>query len=214
MGMIMSFARNDQSARSLDGGTYITKSGAYIGKITQAAVGVSDNGAQYIEMAFKENDGRVCFSRLFLTKKDGTESFGRKILDALLVVLNVQKADVVEGKVYTRDSSAAGGYRVDQGYRLPAIEGKPVGVVFQREEREYKGKRTYQMNFLTPFDPQTERVAKEILDGSEAKLLAERLKNLKDKDSTGQTQQQGAQQPPANHPAVDAPIADNEIPFD
>lgn len=70
------------------------------------------------------------------------------------------------------------------------------------------------MNFLTPFDPQTERVAKEILDGSEAKLLAERLKNLKDKDSTGQTQQQGAQQPPANHPAVDAPIADDKIPFD
>ena len=66
-------------------------------------MGMSDGGAQYLDIAFKADDGRLCFSRLFLSKKDGSEAFGRRILDALLVVCNAQKADVCEGKVYTRD---------------------------------------------------------------------------------------------------------------
>ena len=122
----------------------------------------------------------------------------------------IWKADVCEGKVYTRDRNAQGGFRVDQGYRLPAVEKHHVGLVFQRENRLYNGKPTYQMNLVTPFDPATRKVAKEILNGdAEAKLLDARLKNLKDRDSTGST---GEQQPPANHPAVAAP-ADDEIPF-
>lgn len=213
MSMIMSFTRNDQSARSLDGGTHITKTGAYIGTITQAAIGMSDGGAQFLDIVFKAEDGRACFSRLFLTKRDGTESFGRKILDALLVVVGANQANVVEGKVFTRDRNAPGGYRVEQGYRLPAVEQKKIGLVFQRENREYQGKVSFQMNLLTPFDAASNKVAKEILDGSEAKLLEERLKNLKDRDSTGQSQSQGAQQPPAKHPAVDAPIESEDIPL-
>lgn len=208
--MIMSFTRNDSAAKALDGGTYITQTGAYTGQITQASMGMSDGGAQYLDIAFKADDGRLCFSRLFLSKKDGSEAFGRRILDALLVVCNAQKADVCEGKVYTRDRNAQGGFRVDQGYRLPAVEKHHVGLVFQRENRLYNGKTSYQMNLVTPFDPTTRKVAKEILNGdAESKLLDARLKNLKDRDSTGST---GEQQPPANHPAVSAPM-DDDPPF-
>lgn len=209
--MIMSFTRNDAAAKSLDGGTFISQTGAYTGQITQASMGMSDGGAQFLDIAFKADDGRLCFSKLFLSKKDGSEAFGRRILDALLVVCNAQKADVVEGKVFTRDRNAAGGFRVDQGYRLPAVEKHHVGLVFQRENRLYNGKPTYQMNLVTPFDPATRKVAKEILNGdTEAKLLDARLKNLKDRDSTGGAT--GEQQPPANHPAVAAPM-DDDPPF-
>ena len=63
--MIMSFTRNDAAAKALDGGTHITQTGAYTGQITQASMGMSDGGAQYLDIAFKADDGRLCFSRLF-----------------------------------------------------------------------------------------------------------------------------------------------------
>lgn len=209
--MKMSFTRNDASAKSLDSGQWITTSGAYVGTITQAMVGVSDGGTQFVEIAFKDDGGALCFPKLFLTKKDGTEVFGAKILNALMVVCGLDKVDVVEAKVYLRDKNAPNGLRVENGYRMPALEKKHVGIVVQRENRIYQGKKVYQINLLTPFDPQTHKVAKEILENApEAKLLDARLKNLKDRDSTGGTT--GEQQPPANHPAVAAPT-DDEIPF-
>ena len=209
--MQMQFERNDAAAKSLDGGQWITQSGAYVGTITQTMIGVTDSGAQYVEFAFKDDGGALCFPRLFLTKRDGTDAFGRRILDALMVVCDIKKCDVQSGTVFVRDRTQPTGYRKDAGYRLPALERKRVGFVLQRENREYQGKATYQMNLLTPFDPQTRKVAKEILEeAAEAKLLDARLKNLKDKDSTGQASApaQTTAQPPAGHPA-----ASEDIPF-
>lgn len=209
MSLIMHFTRNDNNARTLDSGSTINQTGAYTGMIRQAAIGATNNGAQYIDMTFKADDGRICYPRLFITKNDGSEAFGRKILDALLVVLGQNDADVVEAKVYTKDRNAAGGYRVDQGYRLPAIEGKPVGLLIQRENYEYNGQLKFRLNLITPFDPKTRRVAKEILsNSSEAKLLDERIKNTKDRDDTRQ-QSTAEQQPPAGHPAASAPDYDD-----
>ena len=59
--MIMSFTRNDAAAKSLDGGTHISQSGAYTGQITQAAMFMSDKGSQYLQSyrrRFRRN-GRV-----------------------------------------------------------------------------------------------------------------------------------------------------------
>lgn len=209
--MQMQFERNDAAAKSLDGGQWITQSGAYIGTITQTMIGVTDSGAQYVEIAFKGDDGALCFPRLFLTKRDGTDAFGRRILDALMVVCDVKLCEVQTVAVFIRDRTQSSGFRKEMGYRMPALERKRVGLVLQRENREYQGKLTYQMNLLTPFDPQTRKVAKEILEGSaEAKLLDARLKNLKDRDSTGQASApaQTTAQPPAGHPA-----ASDDIPF-
>lgn len=209
--MIMSFTRNDDAARKWDGGTQITKTGAYTGAITQAAMCMTDKGAQYLAITFKGDDGRLCFSNLYLTKRDGSESFGRAILDALLTVCGEKQADVVEGKVFTRDRNAAGGVRVDQGYRLPAVEKKHIGLVFQREETEDDtGRTSWHMNLVTPFDPATRRVAKEILNGTtEATLLDNRLKNLKDR----KRKPTGGQAPAADYPeAATAPAVD-DIPF-
>ena len=209
--MKMSFTRNDASAKSLDGGQWITTSGAFIGTITQAMVGVSDSGTQFVEIAFKDDGGALCFPKLFLAKKDGTEVFGAKILNALMVVCGLDKVDVLEAKVYLRDKNAPNGLRVENGYRMPALEKKHVGIVVQRENRIYQGKKVYQINLLTPFDPQTRKVAKEILENApEAKLLDARLKTLKDKDSTGQAQ--AAAQPPAGHPAT-ADLPEEDLPF-
>ena len=210
--MIMSFTRNDASAKSNDGGSFITQTGAYTGQITQAAMCMSDKGSQYLKITFKSDDGRFCTFPLFITQNNGEEHYERAILDALLVVCGVQNASVTEGKVYNRDKNAPGGVRVDQGYRFLAIERKHIGLVFQRENRTRDdGSEGFDMRLKTPFDPVTRRVAREILDNAEeAKLLDYRLKNLKDRDVKPASG--SASQPPANHPAVAAP-ADDEIPF-
>lgn len=209
--MIMSFTRNDAAAKSLDGGTHISQSGAYTGQITQAAMFMSDKGSQYLHITFKADDGRVCTTPLFLTKTTGEESFGRKILDALLVVCGAQNAAVTEGKIYIRDRNAPGGMRVDPGYRLPAVESKHIGLVLQRVNKKNRdGSDGYDMMLLTPFDASTRKVAREILDNAtEAKLLDQRLKNLKDRDAKPVD---SSSQPPANHPAVAAPM-DDDPPF-
>lgn len=210
MSMIMSFTRNDAAAKSLDGGTFITQTGAYTGQITQAAMCMKER-TQYLSITFKSDDGRVCIFPLFITQSNGEDHFERPILDALLVVCGAQSASVTEGKVYTRDRNAPGGMRVDQGYRFPAIERKHIGLVLQRVNRKNSdGSDGFDMRLKTPFDPTTRRVAKEILDNvSEAKLLDQRLKNLKDRDAKTYG---SSSQPPANHPAVAAPM-DDDPPF-
>lgn len=207
MTLIMHFDRNDQNAATLDGGTSITQTGAYTGTIRQASVGAGASGAQYLDFVFKSDDGRTCNARLYVTKNDGSEAFGRKILDALLVVIGASSADVVEGKVYTRDKNAPGGVRVDQGYRVPAVEGKPVGMLLQRENYTYSGRESYRLNLLTPFDPKTRRVAKEILAGAaEAKLLDLRIASTHDR--TAQSAQASA---PSTAPA--GGFTNSDIPF-
>ena len=207
MSLIMHFDRNDSNAATLDGGTSITQTGAYTGTIRQASVGAGASGAQYLDFVFKSDDGRTCNVRLYVTKNDGSEAFGRKILDALLVVIGASSADVVEGKVYTRDKSAPGGVRVDQGYRVPAVEGKPVGMLLQRENYTYSGRESYRLNLLTPFDPKTRRVAKEILAGAaEAKLLDQRIASTHDR--TSQSAQASA---PSTAPA--GGFTNSDIPF-
>lgn len=208
MNLIMHFDRNDQNAATLDGGTVISQTGTYTGTIRQAAVGAGSNGAQYLDFIFKSDDGRSCNVRLYVTKNDGTESFGRKIFDALLVVIGAQSADVVEGKVYTRDKNAPGGVRVDQGYRVPTVEGKPVGMLLQRENYLYNGRESYRLNLLTAFDPKTRRVAKEILAGAtEAKLLDQRAAATHDRAS--QSSQASA---PSSVPAGGG-FTNDDVPF-
>ena len=127
------------------------------------------------------------------------------------MVCGAQSASVTEGKVYIRDRNAPGGMRVDLGYRLLAVERKHIGLVLQRVNKKNRdGSDGYDMMLLTPFDATTRKVAREILDNAtEAKLLDQRLKNLKDRDAKPAD---SSSQPPANHPAVAAP-ADDEIPF-
>ena len=78
--MIMSFTRNDAAAKSLDGGTHISQSGAYTGQITQAAMFMSDKGSQYLHITFKADDGRVCTTPLFQSQLEKKASDVRSLM--------------------------------------------------------------------------------------------------------------------------------------
>lgn len=179
--MIQSFSPDQQKAASVGGSQYINKTGAYTGVISQASVKQNANGATFIDIVFKGDDGGLAFIQSCIIANNGNRTFQHDIFDALLIVLGVENAPVVQGKVYDRKGVPS------DGYRIPSIEKKHVGLFLQREQRFYidkndgMEKESYQMNLLTPFNVQTRQIARELLTNREAKRLDQMIETVKDR---------------------------------
>lgn len=190
--MITSFTMNREAAEKVAGFNGIDKSGKYVGTLTQVEVAETTAGATYVEFAFKalrwmecgsddeEHGEKMSFIRLFVSSRTGERTFGASIMDALLAVLKLERADAKPATVYNRDGSKR------NGYRIADLEKCTVGFLLQRENREYmddKGeiKSTFQMNIISPFSPVTEQTAREVLNNLDPKAIETRFKNLKDK---------------------------------
>lgn len=175
------FFRNSDAAKKVASSNFVTKSGAYEGRIAQASLRESPGGATGLDIVFKTTDGANAFLTLWIIAKDGSRTFQNDIFDAILAVLGLESVEAKAGNVFGRKGEKA------QGYRLFDIENKPLGLVIQRAQRFYvdqqtgEERETYTLNILTPFDPATRKVAKEILDGEEAKRLDGIVATLKDK---------------------------------
>lgn len=178
--MITSIKRDNDSAIRADQPAGISKSGAYVGTISQCAAFETQNGATGVEIAFKTDEGVLCFSTLYILSKTGERTFNHDILDAVMVVAGVDNAPIVQAKVYERDGTIS----EYKNHRIPSLEKKHIGLILQRENYvNQAGRMSYRMNIVSAFDPQTKRLAKEILTGEpEAKMFFDRLKNLKDKE--------------------------------
>lgn len=214
--MITSFTMNREAAEKVAGFNGIDKSGKYVGVITQAEVAESKAGATYVELAFKalrwqecgtetEDRGeRMAFLRLFVSSRTGERTFGADIMDALLAVLKLEKVEAVPCKVFNRDNTS------HEGFRLRELEKCTVGLLLQRENREYEYegqvRHSYQMNIVTPFHQVTGQCAKEVLNNLEAKIVDRRFKSLKDKEA--KPVQTNAAAPAGSSSFDDVPLAD------
>lgn len=212
--MITSFTMNRENAEKVAGFNGIDKSGKYVGTLTQVEVADSKAGATYLEFAFKalrwtecgsteeERGEKMAFIKLYVSSRTGDRTFGADVMDALLAVLKLDHVEATPATVYNRDGSKR------QGYRIGALEKMTVGLLLQRENREYEHdgqiKNSYQMNIITPFDPVTGRNATEVLNNLDAKAVEAKFKNLKDREAKPIAQTQTAQ-----NPYDDIPIADN-----
>ena len=191
--MITSFTMNREAAEKVAGFNGIDKSGKYVGTLTQVEVAETKGGATFVEFAFKalrwtecgqteeERGEKMAFIRLFVSSRTGERTFGADIMDALLAVLKLQNVEATPANVFNRDGTKR------QGFRIGALEKQTVGLLLQRENREYENegqiKHTYQMNILTPFHPVTGQNAKETLNNLEAKMVESKFKGLKDKEA-------------------------------
>lgn len=221
--MITSFTRNDERAAAVAGFSGISHTGIYTGFIAQAEIAEGKSGAQYLEIAFKckqwkEKDAngnvsegtgdRVAFIRTYITSKTGERTFGADIIDAMMVCLGVSKMDAVKGVVYGRNASRDKSDQ-HQGYRLPDIEKKPIGLLIQREDRLYTDntgvvRESFNLNILTPFDPANGKCAREILEKADkATVVESRFATLKDKPvrSNAPVNDAAAYGAPAHQPA-------------
>ena len=144
----------------------------------------------------------MAFIKLYVSSRTGDRTFGADIMDALFAVLKLDKVEATQAQVFNRDGTKR------PGYRIGALEGQTIGLLLQRENREYEHegqiKTTYQMNIITPFHQVTGQNAKEVLNNLEAKAVEAKFKNLKDKEAKPVTPSA-----PVAHPYDDAPLDDN-----
>lgn len=215
--MITTFTMNREAAEKVAGFNGIDKSGKYVGTLTQVEVAESQGGATYVEFAFKalrwtecgeteeERGEKMAFIRLYVSSRAGERTFGADIMDALLATLKLDRAEAKPCKVYNRDNTSR------PGYRIAELEKQTVGLLLQRENREYRDsqgqiKHTYQMNILTPFHAVTGQNAKEVLNNLEAKAVDTKFKTLKDKEAKPL---QDTMQSQPRSSFDDIPLADN-----
>lgn len=201
------FSLNVKNARTVGGASYITTSGAYVGKITAARIYDTPKGATMLALDFESNDGEKAHMQTCIYKDDGTETFARAILDSLMTVFRLRDLEAVQGKY--RDRSG----KEQTGYFFRELMNKPVGLLIQAAPEEYlQGgviRNMVRLNLLTPFDANTRQNAAEILDNAEAKAVDAKLKNLKDKPLKKLPPEKAAEQ----FEQSPAPASYDDIPF-
>lgn len=172
------YQRDDQLATQAEGrvGARIETSGAYTGRFTLAKERTARTGAKGIEFTFESDEGQIArYLTLWLTRASGERmDYGYGLLSALMVILGLKQ---VESKPAVIDE-----WQPDTNQWLPtqvevfeALMNKPIGVLLQREEREWEGRVQVGMRLVEFFDPRDRRTAGEILANVQKPQSLERL---------------------------------------
>jgi hypothetical protein len=153
----MNFKFNKEKALVADkGGAGISTSGVFIGKLLRADFDKTDNGAKYLEFDFEEvgTELKARFLQIYLVNNDGSENFAAPKVHALMGLLGVTEAPVVE-KI--KDGGT------DKIKSLPAVCFKPVGVILQRVNyKNAAGEDKYKFDILHFIDAKSKQTYSEI----------------------------------------------------
>jgi hypothetical protein len=226
----MKFTYNAESAeRSESSGASIRETGAYILTIWQCAWRKSadeTSKAEMLDFVLGDPASKAkVLTRLIIKKRDGSESFGMNQFQALLGLLGVTEANVVEAKVYNLDNS----FKV--GHRILEVERKNIGVVLQYVEEtneqgfqvlNERGYPKYHMDMRAFFDPKTRLTigekAKGITKAERIDKLVASLEDVRGKSPSVDSQSfesptpVRASAPASSAPATPSSVAD-DIPF-
>jgi hypothetical protein len=179
-----SYSRDDQLAVQPESnfGGKIETSGAYAGRLTLAKERVAKTGTKGIEFTFEADDGRVArFLTLWVARATGEKiEYPFSQLSALMACLDVARIDSVTTTV-DEWNPAQGGWAPGQAEVFPDLMNKPIGVVLQREERQWEGKTYVSMKIVEFFDPRDRSTPAEIMSGQRSGASLDRLvSNLKE----------------------------------
>jgi hypothetical protein len=127
-------------AKKADGGNHITESGYYASlTIKECIISTGTESTQFCEFNFEDDMGRqLNFVSVLIRQKDGKEAYGMAKIHALMGLLRLQNVSSVPVTVdkFGRQVTVE---------RIPAIIGKQVGVIVQREN---KPEGRFSMNVL------------------------------------------------------------------
>lgn len=174
------YTLDTEAAKQADSGNgRISETGKYIGQFTKAKKVVSTQGTEGIEFSFEANNGQSAdYLTVWTINREGKQIYGFKQLMALMTCLKVRNIDAKSGEVEEYDSIAKQMVK-HQAEIYPALMNKSIGVLLQMEEYEKKdGSVGTKASFAGFFDPQTEQVAVEILEKSEARVLEKLVSQL------------------------------------
>lgn len=186
-----SYSLDPNAAREANQNNYISETGKYVGRIIMAEAIKSRNSTEGIELSFRSNAGQTAnFLTLYTYNSNSEALYGLKVLNALMVCAGVQsltpqQQQITDAKGVSRPASV-----------FVELINKPIGLVLQKEfyEKNDGSGESYRFSIIAPFHPQTEMMAKEILDGATApRSLPNILSTLADKPAPKKTQQQTQQ---------------------
>lgn len=199
----------------------IESSGAYVGVFTQAKHRVAKTGTTGIEFSFEAEDGAVArYMTLWVARANGERiPFAYGVLSGLMVCLGLKS--ISSTSTVSEEWDAAVGARVPTPIETyPDLLNRQVGVLLQREEREWEGKLRVGMRIVDFFNPATRQMPSEILAGAGATgQLPAQIAALKDRvvrasaNVTGATAQTPSASPAAHRPPSAFDLSDDDIPF-
>jgi len=195
------------AARQADEGSLrITEIGKYVGTLKRAEDITSTKGTRGIDCEFETPEQHIARFTLWTRNNEGKKIFGFKQLQALMTCLHVTQLNPTSATAARWDRDARAWISVDVQI-FDALMHKPIGILFETEE--YKKQDGSPGTKVVPaafFEPQTERMASEILDKKvQPQQLARRIPLLKHRPL----------RPPVTvaSPAPAADVPDDDIPF-
>lgn len=170
----MGFTFDAEAAKKAGTSAMINETGAYEGVILHAHYSFgTDSQSQTLELGFESNGLKANYLRINFVNREGEPTFGMDTVSALLWAAGVREAQPQQRQ--TQEGMV---------WALPAIEGKAVGLVLQKELRTKTtdGSDTYQMNIRHVFQAKTRLTYAELADKAPAEAIDKLMLTLKDAD--------------------------------
>ena len=183
--MTVLYEYNEVAALNADkAASRISEGGAYVGTFKKVWAIEADSGAKGISFIFESpGNGTIEFNQ-YTIGKDGSEIRGANFVNAMMFMLGLKslKSEPGLAEVYDKEQGARVEVEVEA---FPAMCGKPLGLMFQRELRTYNGKNQDNLNLEAVFQPETKLLLSEVKERKTIPVKYERMLRvcLKVKDS-------------------------------
>lgn len=207
------FKLNTESARQVQGlSGRIDEKGKYKGVIEYAKIYTIPTGSKWVEFSFKDDGGQGCKLSTCVESKEGKETYGMKIVHAVMACCSVRETTIVNKTVKEWDFDVKAMMEVSVEVLSELTDRKVGFALFRVDKTSLKGRDYFQMEIAAPFDYETEQTSGEKLDSLPAKLLTKLVISLRDKDQREKPDNYGgAQQAPQQGGGQDDFLDD--IPF-
>lgn len=173
-----SYTRDDQLAVQPEAnfGGKIETTGAYVGQLTLAKERTAKTGTKGIEFTFEAEDGRVArYLTLWVARANGEKiEYPYSLLSALMACLGVKNINSESATVEEWNPATSTREPVEAQI-FPALMNKPIGILLQREERQWEGKTYVGMKMVEFFDPSDRSTPAEIMSGSRSGQALDKL---------------------------------------
>ncbi|AXY60223.1 hypothetical protein [Acinetobacter sp. WCHAc010052] len=159
------FGFNPESAAKADSSNRIEEAGKYVGVIKHMEFVTSRNtGTVGFEIEFETDSKESTTISVWTAGVDGKPFSGTNKINALLACVGLKGLTPTNGQLEKYDFDS-GERKLQNCIIAPEVAGRRVGFLLQRENyKNSKGENKHVMNFFSVFHPDSELMAKEILD--------------------------------------------------
>ncbi len=176
--MATMFTYNQEQAVKGGQSSFISETGAYVGKILAAKYTKSQGGAQAMEFSIETDDGQQGnYLSVYYKAKDGSDlSSGLNMVQAIMGVTGVKELTI---KRQGNDDIA------------PELTNKRIGLFLQKELiTKNDGSESYRLQILCPFSPVSQKTLAEHLNNEEPKRIQWLLEHTQDNRAKNTRQEQ------------------------